>query len=705
MNIYHQITLVSAIIGVVVNLAITYLILTQRKNNKAAIYLSVWIIGMTLALQVLGYVIIIQKDAQSALFWYRMNYPMCIFLPFIYLFVKNYLPASKETLISHSFIIYLLLALPFYLFIKNSFITGVVWNDTVEFYLAEFNLTSISSLYFYWAFIFWIYSIYKLIRYYFSQRSPIEKNRIKYLITGLILPLIGFITISIPVVELRKYPLDMWFHTLGSIIIAYGILRFRLMNITVIIRKGLIYSLTTIVITAIYLIFTFIIQTIITGESSEISIPAAISTAVIIALVFQPLQTFTQRLIDSIFFRKSYSVQDLLERFTVGINQSINLDGISSFVLKSIVDTVQISWGQIYLLNIETQNFEPKYTYKNVLNLNNQLSSLVPALTRIISNNKTISRYDNEADNSQEIFQQLDCEIIVPVKTNERAIGLLIFGAKLSDTGYSLDEYQLLSIISRQVATALQNALLYQQVVKDKQKIEELLHHEEELSEMKSQFITIASHSLRTPLTAIKGYYEYLMENNKIFTLEDQQNINYINTSINKLSNLIEQILTVSSIEKGVVSVYKSNADLTVLIKQAFEAHLIEAESKQIKLIYNTPKDSQNLMIDKMKIRQVLDNLLNNAIKFTDKGAVTIDTQDHPSEVIVKITDTGVGIPKEEIPKIFTSFYKLQPKLLAIEGIGIGLYVSKLIVEAHGGKMNVSSKIGVGSTFEFSLPK
>jgi len=703
-NIYLQITLVSAIIGVVANLLIVLLILSQKGSDKASWYLVIWIIAMTLGLQVLGYYVMIQTQPEHALFWYRMTYPLGIFMPFIYLFVKYYLKEKLSNLSKYFLSIYFIISVLF-IWTSNEFILGVVWNDSVGFYLAEFSFLKAKAIVFYVGIFYWMYTIYLLFKFTKKQKSSIVINRLRFLIAGLIVPLIGFTSITLPIIELRKYPLDMWFHTLGSIIIAYGILRYRLMNITLIIRKGLIYSVTTIFITSIYLIFTFIIQTIITGESAKISIPAAISTAIIIAVIFQPLQNFTQKIIDSIFFRKSYSVQDLLEKLTVGITQSIKLDGISNFVLQSIIDTIQIRNGQILLLNTETQNFEVKYSYKCVINPNKQLSLLLPELNNIIINNKTVSRYDKEVENAQEIFQRFDCEIIVPVITTERPVGLLVLGSKLSAEPYSLEEYQLLSIISRQVATALQNALLFRQEVIDKQKIEELLRHEQELSEMKSQFITIASHSLRTPLTAIKGYYEYLSENNKIFTLEDQQNINYIDTSINKLSNLIEQILTVSSIEKGVVSIYKTNSNLVELVNQAFEAHLHEAESKQIELINKVTENLQNLMIDKMKILQVFDNLLNNAIKFTDKGTVTIDIEDRPVEVIVKIIDTGVGIPKEEIPKIFTSFYKLQPKLLAIEGIGIGLYVSKLIIEAHGGRMKVFSKVGVGSTFEFSLPK
>lgn len=230
---------------------------------------------------------------------------------------------------------------------------------------------------------------------------------------------------------------------------------------------------------------------------------------------------------------------------------------------------------------------------------------------------------------------------------------------------------------------------------------------EKQLEEMKLDFVSMAAHELRTPLTSIRGYLSILIkEAAPKLSGEEKTFLQRINISTEQLRGLIENLLSVSKIEKGVLTL---NAEPTLwpeVIDNVIAELEVKAKEKDIKIFF----DKQGLKIpkvnvDKLRITEVLDNLLSNAMSYSPAfSTIHIWVEIFSDQVITHIRDNGHGIPKEAIPHLFTKFYRVSDKEQAPQGSGLGLYISKEIIKMHGGNIWVESEEGQGSTFSFSLP-
>ena len=231
---------------------------------------------------------------------------------------------------------------------------------------------------------------------------------------------------------------------------------------------------------------------------------------------------------------------------------------------------------------------------------------------------------------------------------------------------------------------------------------------EDALETMKLDFVSMAAHELRTPLTSIRGYLSVFMEeNSKLLNAEQNMLLGRINTASQQLMALIENLLSVSKIERGIFGVQTQPLDWVADVKEAVEMFKDRAEEKKQTLEFLPPMTTiPAIQADKLRINEVLSNLLANAIAYTpEKGKITVSVEANEDSVTTHIQDNGVGIPPEAIPNLFTKFFRISGKLeQGSKGTGLGLYISKSVVDMHHGKIWVDSKLGQGSTFSFSLP-
>jgi PAS domain S-box-containing protein len=223
------------------------------------------------------------------------------------------------------------------------------------------------------------------------------------------------------------------------------------------------------------------------------------------------------------------------------------------------------------------------------------------------------------------------------------------------------------------------------------------------LEQRKDEFISIASHELKTPLTSIKGYTQILEKIiNQMGDERLQLYLKKTNTYINRLNSLIGDLLDVSKIQAGKLAMNFSEFNFDNLVKDSMES--IQHINSHHKVVLEG-KINQNIVGDKHRLEQVFTNLLSNAIKYSPSAdKVVLKISKNSKEVKVAIQDFGVGIPEEKISKLFSRFYRVEETAKKFTGLGIGLYISWEIVTRHKGKMWVDSKRGKGSTFYFTLP-
>jgi len=231
---------------------------------------------------------------------------------------------------------------------------------------------------------------------------------------------------------------------------------------------------------------------------------------------------------------------------------------------------------------------------------------------------------------------------------------------------------------------------------------------EMELERMKIDFVSMAAHELRTPLTSIRGYLSVFMKESE-GKFDETQNgfLRRIQIASKQLATLVENLLSVSNIERGALVLDKTSVDMPILVATCVEEFMDRAADKDIGLRFQKPeKEVPVISVDELRISEVICNLIDNAIANTPSGGKVVVTVGlDGNDVITCVTDNGIGIPKDAVAHLFTKFFRVSGKLeRGSKGTGLGLYISKAIVEQHGGRVWVESEEGKGSTFSFSLP-
>lgn len=242
-------------------------------------------------------------------------------------------------------------------------------------------------------------------------------------------------------------------------------------------------------------------------------------------------------------------------------------------------------------------------------------------------------------------------------------------------------------------------------VKKNTEQLEQMNIRLQELDRLKSMFIASMSHELRTPLNSIVGFTGIILQGISGKITEDQRKeLTMVKNSANHLLALINDVIDVSKIETDQVELFIEEFNLTDLMQETKEFFKVAVDEKNLKLSLKIP---ERLIIkgDQRRIKQVIMNLLSNAIKFTNRGEIGIKVKRKDEEVVVSVTDTGMGIKKESMGRLFKQFSRIYVEdRPVIEGTGLGLYLSKKIVDLLGGNIKAESEFGKGSLFTFTFP-
>ncbi len=294
-------------------------------------------------------------------------------------------------------------------------------------------------------------------------------------------------------------------------------------------------------------------------------------------------------------------------------------------------------------------------------------------------------------------------EIGIPLKIGQRIIGTIDIQSEALNA-FSQAEVDVLQSLADQIAVAIDNARSYELA-------QQAINEMRELDRLKSQFLANMSHELRTPLNSIIGFSRVILKgiDGPVSELQEQD-LNAIYNSGQHLLRLINDILDLSKIDAGKMELAFDDVNLIELLQSVIPTAAGLIKDKPIELIQNIATDIPVIRADSMRIRQVMINLLSNAAKFTEEGSITVDasiqqTNEDQREIIVKVTDTGAGIALEDQKKLFQPFSQVDASpTRKTGGTGLGLSISRRLIELHGGRIDVISQSGKGSTFYFTLP-
>lgn len=298
---------------------------------------------------------------------------------------------------------------------------------------------------------------------------------------------------------------------------------------------------------------------------------------------------------------------------------------------------------------------------------------------------------------------------LVKLLARRKLVGVLVVGYHKPVVKLNHNDTVLIDRISESIGLALDNKLLFEENQAVMRKIRESNNRLRELDEAKDDFISMASHQLRTPLTSIKGYISMIKEGDagKV-TPQQKQMLEQAFFSSQRMVYIIADLLNVSRIRTGKFIIEQSPVNLKQLVGEEVDQLTEIAKLHNLKLIYKKPKTKvPDLLLDETKTRQIIMNFIDNAIYYTPSGGtITIELFNNPATVELQVTDTGMGVPRSEQHHLFTKFYRASNARTARpDGTGLGLFMAKKVVVAQHGSIVFKSKEGQGSTFGFIFSK
>ncbi len=299
------------------------------------------------------------------------------------------------------------------------------------------------------------------------------------------------------------------------------------------------------------------------------------------------------------------------------------------------------------------------------------------------------------------------------------SLGYLIVGNKKSGNPYNTQDIKMVDIISNGLVVALQNAMRFEEIqhfnatLQDKiDKATRQLRHTNEklrkLDETKDDFISMASHQLRTPLTSVKGYVSMVLDGDagKISPLQ-RKLLTQSFISSQRMVYLISDLLNVSRLRTGKFVIEPVPTNLADVIDEEVEQLMETAKGRNLDLKFNKPEHFPTVMLDETKIRQVIMNFIDNAVYYTPSGGhIVINLIDKPKTIEFNVVDDGIGVPRHEQHHLFSKFYRApNAKRARPDGTGLGLFMAKKVIIAQGGAIIFKSQEGRGSTFGFTFAK
>lgn len=712
MNLIHLSILIFVNISILFLGILVYLNNKKSSTNRAFIIVAIgiilWVTTLYLSDQstFYNYALFINRLIFSVAF---INGASLLYFAFVF---PNNLPVFSRPLRLFFFLLTGILAL---LSVSTNFIVkGIEIRDWG---------TNIDLGHFYFIFIFWMIScvigmLISLIKKYINFKD-LKKIQLQYLFLGFLLSAIITITTNIvsPLVTgsyaFAKFgPYSMIFLVTFT---AYAITRHHLMDIRLLVVKSIVYFLLFLFITFIYTFFVVIIGVLLFKQDLQASTfwpPLAV--ALVVGFTLHPLRRAFTKWTDRIFFKDRYDFEDLTKKLNEVATSTIILSELLFRFLNNLLEEMRITRGTFILLENGKIYETESVGYKEVINLEPD------EIKHLIKEGKT-EIFDEvlEGSKCKEIMRKYNASLIFPLKTEGEIVGFLILGEKKSGDIYTAQDIRVLEIITAQLALGVQNAKAYEktqkfnlilraEVNRATKELRDVNERLREADKAKDEFISMASHEIRTPIATLEGYLSIL--NSQKLKAEAAQEISKRSyESVDRLSTLVKDLLDVSRIDQKRIQISKQPIRLERIIDHVIESFELRARDKGIYLKFKKPeKMLPEINIDADRIEEVLNNLVGNAIKFTDKGGITISIDKKGNNAIVAVADTGQGIPKDALPNLFKKFYQAQTasSVLSNEkgGTGLGLYITKNILEMHGGKIWAESIWRKGATFYFSLP-
>lgn len=491
----------------------------------------------------------------------------------------------------------------------------------------------------------------------------------------------------------------------------YTIAKHGLFDIRLAVVRTVTYILALATLAAVYVVIAYVIFNQILGQTSTISQTLInVGLTLTLAFLFQPVKGFFDHLTNRLFYKDGYNADDFYAALNKVLTSTTDLRSLLKRISEMLTSTFKSEQAFIFIYTDEkgfitsgTENHS-KLPYHDAQELRTFTDIIMPDSANV---SYTVRR----------MMISHKIALVMPLIREHELIGYVCLGDHRTST-YSRRDRRVLRTIADELVIAIQNALSVQEV-KDlnahlEQRIDaatrELRNSNaqlQKLDEAKDEFISMASHQLRTPLTSIKGYISMIMDGDVGKISKDQQHIlEEAFMSSERMVRLIGDFLNVSRLQTGKFIIDKHPVDLAKVVGQQVDALGPNAAAHNLKFVYKKPKNIPEMELDENKIQQVIMNFCDNAMYYSkENSTIKVNLALVGNQVEFTVKDTGIGVPVAERDQLFTKFFRAtNARKQRPDGTGVGLFLAKKVIDAHDGSIVFESTEGKGSTFGFRLP-
>jgi signal transduction histidine kinase len=623
-----------------------------------------------------------------------------LFLHFTFVFPREDKIRNKVWISSLYLISAIIFTILNYNFLK---LVSEVTINNIQSYVLSYNFSRIYLI------VCVLIAIVIFVHSYKTSPSASDKKKLKWILYGLSIGPLSFILLwTLPIIITSRSLIPEEFVLILISIIpitfAISIVKYHLMDIDYLINRSVVYALVISCLLIIYL-GAVGLATFFTGQLGNNLIPVV--SAIVIALLFQPIRNTVQKIVDRKFFRVQYNFRDALRKFYDELKEANNINSLAERLILRIDQLVPVDKIGIFSLNLP-ENKLKLIAHKNfdllknrTINFQQQNLKTDLSLPVALNNSVEVGLPVELAD--ADVFQRWGINLAFTIKSPDGEIhGFLVLGSKKSGTKYTAEDIDLLNAVTSRAAASIDRIKLQGELMIERIESERL----DELNRLKSYFISSVSHDMKTPLTSIKLFAELLQSSNEIKSEKSKEYLEIIEGESSRLSRLIDNVLDFSKIERGAKKYYFENIKLNDIVLRTLK--LMQYQFKLQNFSVDSILSDQKKMIraDKDSVEEALINLISNSIKYSkERKVIRVLTYPQNDFMALSVEDEGIGINNKDLENIFNPFFRTDSlEVRRTGGAGLGLSIVKHIMGAHNGKIEVQSETGKGSRFILLFP-
>ncbi len=558
--------------------------------------------------------------------------------------------------------------------------------------------------------------IYVAVKRYRESKELIIRKRIRSISIGIFLFLFAFSwgnMISSFTDDWQISQAGLFAMPIFICFILYSIVFHKTFDIKLVLRKYSVYVASLGSVTVVVAGLKFLARKVgLTNDYLDIVILAGAVS------LFLPLKNYFYRFANTYLFSSLYDAREVIASLSNRLRSTLDSQKIYQYISEALQGAFHAKSFAILLFDVKKgayrvawrENFGEKVSW---ITLGKKTCSL------LLKHDKPLFLEDGDDTRGVDFapLQALGIVAVNPLNLKDKCVGLIVMGPKESGDIYNEEDFGVLDVVGTQAAIAIENARLFEEAQEFNAVLQDKVHKAthtlrtqnaklKQLDQMKTEFISIASHQLRTPLTASRWALDFLKKGRDGKLSKDQkETVEELSTVNQKLIRLVNDLLNVSRIDENRIRIDPKPTDVVAMLRETMKEYMPIAEHKRLKVIEQYD-DIPRINLDENVIAKAISNFLSNAVKYDRDGRklwITVEKQSKAA--LITIRDEGIGIPKSEQDHIFQKFYRASNAASSqTEGTGLGLYIAKSAIEKSGGDVRFESVEGKGTTFFVRLP-